>query len=562
MKKFYTLLAGAMLASSAFALTPAQHQLKNVDLSSLTPQKLEKINPQMIQSGNNGMMKIQDATGKDWSCLIGITGDFVDILGLDSFNEYPYYWMQIAAQPMDGTDSLLQFIVVWPSRAAVLAEQDPTLPIFTETEDGLLLNEAEVLKHFGSVEEGTKAASFDEFQAIFDDGKITLEMLPGCYYTPCILAGSYTGALIKWNGTRYCPMSAINNNGQWDYSNVTTIVWESFDMDTNDIAIDFDVPYTTYTENGNYIIPGTNRVSIASAQLSGPATMLGFSDILYPALEEVHIFNAGRMTYGINEHTWSYSTAFDPLNYYFICFCDPTMAYMVQNQAGEKDQNFTNTTLPVYNSTQGAMIGAPGWAVDQNYNFTFMKAALWAPENSEKPYGMWSMAASDYTVNDDRTVKYKSPAKAYNLVEALNCAAGINDGFSGTYNGYSVDAVAEQSWLGVGDKNNGMNFKFASNLTNGYYFMGSFKGDILYHPTPNKWLDDITLLPAVGNESFDALSQGGNTSVKEVVSDAPVVSTSYYNFQGQRLASEPQQGLYIVRSVKADGTVVSKKVAK
>ena len=75
-------------------------------------------------------------------------------------------------------------------------------------------------------------------------------------------------------------------------------------------------------------------------------------------------------------------------------------------------------------------------------------------------------------------------------------------------------------------------------------------------------VSDIQALPAVGNQEFNALEQGNSSSIDSTVSDAPVVSTSYYNFQGQRLASEPQEGLYIVRSVKADGTVVAKKVAK
>lgn len=560
MKRFYTLLAGAMVASGAFALTPSQHQLKNVDLSALTPQKLEKINPQVIESSApSGMMKVVDATGKEWSCLIAVTGDFTAPLELDSFDEYPYYWMNIAVQPHDESGNFMQFVVAWPSRAAALAETYEN--IYKQGTDGLILNEEEVLQHFSSMEEARAMASFDEVAAmpIFQDGKIQLDMLPGCYYMPCIITSRLTGVMITWNGDDYCPMSALYNSEtqQWDYSNVTSIVWESFDAETSDIAMDFDVPYTTYTQEGQIIYPGTTRVSIASAQLSGTAVVLGFGDIMYPSMNEIHIFNAGRQEYGIGQYTWSYNTSFDPLNYYFICFCDPTMSYMVQDNSGNKLQNFTDTTLPIYQSETGA----PGWAVSEDYHFTYMKAALWAPENSENPYGLWKMGESDYTMDEDRNVTYMSPAKAYNLVEPLNCAAGVNDGFSGRYEGYVISATAGQSWLGVGDKDYGLNFKFSSTLTNGYYFMGSYKGDIIYHGTPGQWLSNMTYLPAVGTGEYNALDQNSD-AVKTVVSDSPVVSSTYYNFQGQRLASEPQHGLYIVRSVKADGTVVSKKVAK
>ena len=88
--------------------------------------------------------------------------------------------------------------------------------------------------------------------------------------------------------------------------------------------------------------------------------------------------------------------------------------------------------------------------------------------------------------------------------------------------------------------------------------MGSVVGDIVYHPTPDKWVDDIQMLPAVGNVDADVIT----SAVEEIESDAPVVSKTYYNFQGQRLSGEPENGMYIVRAIKADGTVKTTKIAK
>lgn len=105
----------------------------------------------------------------------------------------------------------------------------------------------------------------------------------------------------------------------------------------------------------------------------------------------------------------------------------------------------------------------------------------------------------------------------------------------------------------------GLNFVFGSGMTNGYAIRGSYTGDIIMHNTPDQWLT-MTTLPAVGNVDANVLNR--DTAVEAVESDAPVVSKAFYNFQGQRLSSEPESGMYIIRAVKADGTVKSTKVAK
>lgn len=56
---------------------------------------------------------------------------------------------------------------------------------------------------------------------------------------------------------------------------------------------------------------------------------------------------------------------------------------------------------------------------------------------------------------------------------------------------------------------------------------------------------------------------GDPGAVEGVEADnSPVVATEYYNFQGQKLAEAPESGLYIVKNVKANGSVAVSKVAK
>lgn len=54
----------------------------------------------------------------------------------------------------------------------------------------------------------------------------------------------------------------------------------------------------------------------------------------------------------------------------------------------------------------------------------------------------------------------------------------------------------------------------------------------------------------------------GVGAVDGVEVDSPVVAKEYYNFQGQRLHEAPQHGMFIVKSVKANGSFEVSKVAK
>jgi len=45
-------------------------------------------------------------------------------------------------------------------------------------------------------------------------------------------------------------------------------------------------------------------------------------------------------------------------------------------------------------------------------------------------------------------------------------------------------------------------------------------------------------------------------------SDIPVASYEYYNLQGAKLAKEPEEGLFIVKAIKVDGSFTTQKVLK
>ena len=575
MKKIYPFLIGTMVAATSFAAVPMQNQrLENATISPMSIQRLQEVKQNIMTKSfdnvkNDGpMRRVTNQDGKEWSLMIAIAGPLQLITvddQLTTLKDFPFYEAVISTQDASqGGTNFIPMEATWPAKVMFSENEN----IWNRDAEGRLidLNETEVLKEFATMDEALAPVTYEEFAAKFEDNAIMLYMLDGIYYQPQLLPSYQMGenVAMNWNGNKYFPMVGTLDQatGKFDLSNATNFKWTKFDMELSDVDIELIAPYATYTTAANGAIQLGSKAGTASAILSGEATTLGFADVSFDALGEVHIFNEGRITYGTSPQSWSYSTAFDPMNLYFLCFCSEGYGYMATDQNGNQVQNFTENTLPKGNN---GTFGVPGYRFEgSDGSLTFFKAGLWAPENSETPYGLWSMAESQYETSADgkQITKYLTPVTPYNLVQALNCSAGTNEGFSGAYQGYSLAAEPKNSWIGIGDKDFGFNFKFAATMTNGYYIKGYSKEDIFYHPTPNKWVSDIQALPAVGNQEFNALEQGNSSSIDSTVSDAPVVSTSYYNFQGQRLASEPQEGLYIVRSVKADGTVVAKKVAK
>lgn len=575
MKKIYPFLIGTMVAATSFAAVPMQNQrLENATISPMSIQRLQEVKQNIMTKSfdnvkNDGPMRIvTNQDGKEWSLMIAIAGPLQLVTvddQLTTLKDFPFYEAVISTQDASqGGTNFIPMEATWPAKVMFSENEN----IWNRDAEGRLidLNETEVLKEFATMDEALAPVTYEEFAAKFEDNAIMLYMLDGIYYQPQLLPSYQMGESVamNWNGNKYFPMVGTLDQatGKFDLSNATNFKWTKFDMELSDVDIELIAPYAPYTTAANGAIQLGRKAGTASAILSGEATTLGFADVSFDALGEVHIFNEGRITYGTSPQSWSYSTAFDPMNLYFLCFCSEGYGYMATDQNGNQVQNFTENTLPKGNN---GTFGVPGYRFEgSDGSLTFFKAGLWAPENSETPYGLWSMAESQYETSADgkQITKYLTPVTPYNLVQALNCSAGTNEGFSGAYQGYSLAAEPKNSWIGIGDKDFGFNFKFAATMTNGYYIKGYSKEDIFYHPTPNKWVSDIQALPAVGNQDFNALEQGNSSSIDSTVSDAPVVSTSYYNFQGQRLASEPQEGLYIVRSVKADGTVVAKKVAK
>lgn len=552
MKKIYALLAAACISTSAFAAFDTTKQynfegLKNPNVS-LKELAAKSSNFEMTESpkGIQKIVNMNDNT--EWTALMANNGKMTDLFRLTdkegnvaTFEQFPFYILIFSTQPEDPNSSeIYQAYIQWPAYGVFDDELWPE-------------GSKEIDMEACRAKYGDKALqpySFEDFYEINEGG--LLIALPGIYAMPCILGSELFGedfTQTNANGQQvYMKSATVTGDGKIQYGDATTIDWKAYDMDSSSINLVYNGKFS------NTI--GGAVTSQTSLDLNGEAVVLGFTDIEWDTIGEVHIFNAGAQTYG-DEFTWNYLNAFDGvLNFYYLAMCDKTMSYNVVNQeTGEEMANYTDIDLPKAVSGSRTSWGAPSYAVASPIHYIYFAGALWAKENSQYPYGVWKMKEPAV----DSKGNYKQVPEANNLVVYTSQADGTQDGLHGSYEGYLQVGMPEECEIGIGDKTNGLNFKFGTSLNYGHSIWGKFTDNIIFHNTPNQWTK-FEALPAVANENANVLDN--STGVESVESNSPVVSKSFYNFQGQRLSSEPESGLYIIRSVKADGTVKAEKVAK
>ncbi|MCM1005640.1 MAG: hypothetical protein NC402_05010 [Prevotella sp.] len=552
MKKIFTLLAAATMAASAMAivpnrvpdqsLSPAPGTMRHYTLDELKSSNFEKIEVP------EGMLRIKDKnTNEEWASVLANLGawELENDKGPVPFEYAPYYRVIVTFQSRTN-EAFFQCYLMWPAYGALDCVNEET---------GIL--DMDAAKELYGDKAG-KSMSWEDYIKFCDEKNYdpTIYALPGIYPTISIVGDEAFGQKNEEdrytlpNGRKGYMQSAVIADGKINYTGATSLNWTAFDEAASEYSMEFSTTLNT----------GLNRsgtvVGSFEGDFSGGGVVLGFSDIHWDTVGEVHIFNGGRQESG-DDWAMNYSVFPDhALNYYFISFCDATSGYNAINQAGEEICAYSDTELPDAMGTVGS-----SYNFQTTTHYVWFSGALWAPENSQFPYGTWTMPefTDDQFVEKDGHSYLQQSPKPYELICGYYYSyPGPQDGFHGMYEGYSMTGMPGKVQIGIGDKTYGFNFRFSTTMTGDYYIWGNSTADIFFHNTPNKWME-VEMLPAVGNEDHNVLG------VKDVVteeSNAPVVSRSFYNFQGQRLNSEPESGMYIIRSVKADGTVKATKVAK
>ena len=533
MKKIFTLLAAAAVAVSAFAMP--------TDLTH-SRQLTHKLDATKVESSNLKVIKstriVDKNTNKQWTCVLSMSTPWWEGLGVDMV-EYPYMRVIVVLNADDGNNSF-QYDMTWPLYGAL------NNACMAEDEDGQpYLNTEAVTEIYGADKVGV-AMSYDDFVAEAGDGLFFC--LDSFYYTPCIVAPTaiYSDPLSATiNGTACMPNPCtITSTGTINYQNGMYLDWSAFDEEASEADIQTSGKYVTEAGSTSYIT--------FEGDFSGDAILFGLANINWDSVGEVHIFNGGRQEFG-DDYTWDYDEFEGALNYYYLAFFDKNSCSYdaVLTATNEKICAYSDTELP-----DGYMIQAgrsyTGSPFMIGNDWDWFGGAIWASENTEFPYGVWTMDELD-------------PEQLYGIPEAnklMYKGYSERDGLNGCFNSYFQTGLPG-SQIGVGDKNLGLNFKIYTQFTGEKYIYGTYKGsNILFHNVPDAWTSKIESLPICSNDGDYNVITGGNVAVEAVESDAPVVSRSFYNFQGQRLNAEPETGMYIIRSVKADGTVKATKVAK
>lgn len=95
---------------------------------------------------------------------------------------------------------------------------------------------------------------------------------------------------------------------------------------------------------------------------------------------------------------------------------------------------------------------------------------------------------------------------------------------------------------------------------NGTLLFASTKTKNLYSYTYRSEVADLEKNPDVIVMGLDFDTE--DSAIEDVMVDSKTVAVEYYNIQGQQLNAEPENGLFIKKAIKANGTVEATKVAK
>lgn len=95
-------------------------------------------------------------------------------------------------------------------------------------------------------------------------------------------------------------------------------------------------------------------------------------------------------------------------------------------------------------------------------------------------------------------------------------------------------------------------------------YTGTKTGEIFYKEDleegdPDFFPGDFTDWAGYGSPAPEAFAIAG---IDDVAADVETIAVEYYNIQGQKLNAAPENGLYIQKAIKADGTIKASKLVK
>ena len=553
MKKIYALLAASLVTGSAMAATKAP-QPKHVEAVKPGIEKIVEAAHADLFSGKTGETFKMKKAGAAGQYLVRASKNqerFIDLIsGSYTFEERPYYWFTISFEDENGSIAVFDYII--PCIAYLYGEMTEDPNFWGGDYESGEFDWDYATTYYGSLEEAQRAPTLTEIGELV--APYGLPMYPYGYLGAFVCWDYNTSTWMGQGGYHLRP-GVITPQGTVDYTDAAWYMPGPFDAEMEEIECSFIAPIGTQSGTSFGTLVGTMNPNQDDVNEAVLVTGWAPNEM---EIGEVHIFNLGAaedFTWTYNGQLWhmtgSTSTScyedYEPAQMYYMIFCSPQLG-IPETQYGEADL----PRVPVIMDSAVA-IDQINW-----YRAYFTLAPNDDPENVY-PQGTAELNINDYAADNLGYLKnpmhpgmvfgsyYMNASKDYSAPLAYNGMLGQFYGATSvpksTMKGTEVIGVCT---FGIGDQTNG----FYGNLTcdDGTMVDYQYMGDVNYHYDESDYRVMKTI-PAT-------------TGVKSVATDSPVVGTEYFNLQGVRMNAAPQNGLYIVREKKADGTVVSRKVAK
>ncbi len=569
MKKIYALCAASLVAATAFASPKSLHNGEvAVKAAPFASEKVATVHNQIAegllgQDYTFAPSKAQSSAGADWTVRINVNADrWCDVLAYSdgskpSFEDVPFYWVTFYTYDDASSVSRVFYDICMPAQAYFDHADDDNWWIDDENFDW-----DRAAEEYGSLEAAQAIVDVEQFTSYLADNNEVLYLYPYGYIPGYY--GLFNMTLFSTSNPSYCtykgttnlylrPMTVSGNS--YVTSGAAYLGWTGYDADTMDIEAELYAPLGTVGDSGTF---GTLKGTI-SETIEGSAAVFGFTPAVLD-LGEVHIFNLGAAdedayigTYNNSDYTFGdLFENFEPANLYEYAFCSKTTTF----------GTIEETTLPT-------KAFATEETTQDTYYYFLAKVLLDSNSDPENVYPegiavdeFWSYDNSGFLTT---TIK---PGVAFSGYRTSKCAdstiASALLGSSGVlyaWGAYPYPGDGESipyPTYAAGDKTVGFNGKFQTSL--GSTVTYSYTGDIQYHYDADDYRV-VKTIPAIGNADANVI--GDTNSVKTVLgSNADVVSTQYFNLQGIRLNGAPEKGIYIVRNLKADGSIETVKVAK
>ena len=509
MKKIYLLLVAVMVTLSSFAAPKLDFSSKNLQLKDGALEQMQQAKfdfDQKIKEGKvEPMRSWTDKDGVVWNAALVNQGGAWEMftIGGEPITpaDLPIYVVSLKVYDNTGKNDY-RFELAWPTQL-----------LWYETEE-------EAIATLGE----ENIYNFTPFDWVLEQ---TFEYNPENPMPALgIMDPQYFGTTCMYNGDD----SYVVGSGM-------TLTFTTYDKDLN--WLDFSLAGPLEGNATRYI----------AVNYSGDAYIYGIEDgvkIFYNP-GQVHIFNTGVMD-SLSDWAAIYYSDFDPVTRYYLMFAAEGFGYSDENgmplELTYSDGTVAGTS---FSATELPKDNIPYQIAEETDVFHCGFGSLFASEDSQKPYGVWTLPKDfeyneDYFIMNAPTAYELLPGGYYNDISVQDGMHIVDENF------YYHNPKTGMAEFIIGDVNEGMRFTYVDKY--GCDCLIQYKGDIFFHNNPEDYTD-VEKLPALGDQELVSVEKVETEKINVKVVGNSIVApegAEIYNLNGVRVnANDLENGLYIVK---------------